>query len=150
MPIDPRQQVDPDEVLYRRISDRSNPAWFLPNQNPAVAPEAFTPNKRDTDGISLLRANYRTPEDAVRGGMPGKNYYLARVSARRLIDLGLSLQITPDEMDRQQSPGTPGAHISVPELAYDKYQADKNRIKEIAEKISSKLSSNDVIGPYQS
>lgn len=103
----PEERVDPDETLYRRIP--TNPAYF-PNDGHPPTPLAFNPTAADTDGISLWRANRKTPVEAATPpgppAEPPRQYHLARLRAGDLTAAGMRLRIDPED----------DAHVTIPDL----------------------------------
>jgi hypothetical protein len=87
MPCDGTEFVEDDELLYRRI-----PSIYYQS---GISPEAFKPNKNDSDGLSLTRAKYHSVEDAARGGRPGKTYFVAVFRAADLRAIGIEIAADP-------------------------------------------------------
>jgi len=65
---------------------------------------------------------------AAAGRSPGF-YYVARLAVKDLLALNLTMVSTP------QLSELPG-HVSVPELSYDSFRADKNKSKEIQRELA--------------
>lgn len=105
--------VEEGEILFRRIP-KSQP-WYDPHgddSHPKWA--AYQPNKRDVTGISLVRARFKTIEEAARGA-EGKEYFIAKLRASDLIALGLTLR-TDAEVELEPGDEPDIAHVSVAEL----------------------------------
>ena len=120
--MDERDPVDDGEYVYRRIPRIFYDASLaLPIQR-----EAFRPTDKDTTGLSIFRAPFAQPLDALANVDPAKakDYYVARLSVRGLRKLGLS--VTPDAL----AAGPPG-HAVIPELSWPAYQANKQILKPI-------------------
>ena len=115
--------LDPDELLYRRISLKANPPQISSNDR-AVLQAAFLPHKlRDTDGLTVIRAKYRNAKEvACPPKSSHRDYVVAVVRAGDLMELGLTLEVTPDEIDIDLG-GTP-AHVSIREMNADAYRDD--------------------------
>lgn len=101
-----QEPITADETLYRRIPVSNN--WY---DSSGLSPEAFRPNRRDTDGISLSRSLAREPMEVAKLGKNPKGYYIARLNAGRLMSAGF--QIRPDP--RPEDPG----HCLLVDLKYD-------------------------------
>ena len=54
---DGTEPIADDEIVYRRVSESSG--WFDPTRD-LVAWEAFRPNAKDTNGISVWRAKHKS------------------------------------------------------------------------------------------
>lgn len=135
--------VDRDERLYRRIPLRPKPPWVEPEDH-VVRHFAFIPHKgRDVDGISLIREKYRSAEQACcPPSARHREYVVAMVRAGDLMDLGLTLDVTPDDIDREL--GT-SAHISVREM--NSARRKDSEVLDWARQIAEHCV-RDVIGPF--
>ena len=69
---------------------------------------AFAPNQKDTDGISVFRELFITPERIASAGRSSAGYYVARLAVCELLKLGLT--VVPDPRENQ-----PPGHALVPE-----------------------------------
>lgn len=120
--MDEHQPVDASEFVYRRIPR----AYYKSGLPIPIHPAAFRPNKNDTTGISVFRAAFVQPADSVTNIDASKrnNYYVARIAVQDLRRLGLTVEPDPD-------PYGPPGHAIIPELSYQIYQADKQRLKQI-------------------
>jgi hypothetical protein len=98
---DGTEPIADDEILYRRIPLNWYSSGILDSQT-------FQPNKeKDADGLSFSRAKYKTKTQAAMG-RPGKQYYVAELSARQIRALGIQIEPRPQ-------PNDPG-HTTLPEL----------------------------------
>jgi hypothetical protein len=100
-----------DEILFRRVPE----CWFdFETQKPLD--QAFGPHKkRDTTGVSLSRAKYKTIEEAALG-QPGKTYYIAVLRASDVRQAGMTI-------DPRPTPDDPG-HSEFSDLRADNYRDD--------------------------
>jgi len=109
------EPVEDDELLFRRIPASQN--WYQPSALHPLSPAAFGPHKdRDSRGISVWRAKYRTIDEAARG-QPGKAYYVAILRAGRLREAGV--EVLPDVED--SGPG----HCVLPQLNAAQRRSDE-------------------------
>jgi hypothetical protein len=121
--------IDPSEPILRRIV--KGPGYYDLLKAPPLERGAFTPNRRDDDGLSfylerelsiaqLISAATRPPEDLV----------VVRLTARDIYDLELTLIRVMREGD------LPG-HVVIPELNYYNYndQRFRQRIKDAGESL---------------
>lgn len=97
----PSDEIDDDEVLYRRVPAAHCPVGL-------IATEHFRPHKtRDVDGLSLTRAKLETAEQLLaRALKPGAAVFA--VTARELRDIELTVVASP-------KPDEPG-HCHIPEM----------------------------------
>ncbi len=102
------EPIEDDEVLYRRVP-ASQGWWNAARPEDGLSPQAFHPNRNDTDGISLFRAKHTSIEQAA-SGRPGKSYFIAVLNASDLKQAGIAIRATPTK----EAPG----HASLPELNY--------------------------------
>jgi hypothetical protein len=127
--------VRPSEWLLRKARpddyDRSLPVPF----NPTV----YGSNSSDADGISLFRECFVSPH-AVSGHCKRAPYIVARVRARDLTELGLTL-----DHSSYSDPSLPG-HFSVPELRHDpkRLKAQKEEVRGIRTKLVEKTKAAEV------
>lgn len=96
-----------DEWLLRRIpEDRgpthtcAQPSWL-----------AFRPADRDVDGLSLYRELEASARQVAGWGRQGRHYFVGRIRAGAIVELGMTLRATPDP------DGRPG-HVIIPELTH--------------------------------
>ena len=106
MDSDVPDPITDEELLYRRIPAQ----WFDPDLK-EVNSAAFAPHKeRDTSGLSVWRAKFKSLEEVARG-QPGKIYYVAVLNVADLIAAGIRVVPQPD---------VPGgydiAHAELPDL----------------------------------
>jgi hypothetical protein len=133
--IDP---IDDDELLYRRVPLSQN--WYDFDSQELNA-QAFAPNKnRDTTGLSVSRAKYKSLEDAARG-QPGKSYLVAIVRAGDLARAGI--QVVPRPGDGADFDP---AHAELLELNAGNYKSTETL--ERMRKLSCELCLG-VEGPFQ-
>jgi hypothetical protein len=128
---DPSDPIDGDEYLYRRVPVVTNRV-----RDQCVDPHAFRPNEKDTTGLSLERARLTSPEDAARGPSGG-GYYIARVRARDIRDLGLVIVPRPSVR--------PG-HVELPGLTYENRRTDQ--AEEWQVQLADLATREGVLGPY--
>ena len=151
--------VDSSETLYRQVSPGGNPIYYDGEKEPPVHWSLFIPSKRDTDGLSLIRARFRTkPWAAYRAEKPSTRHRLALIRAGFLRDVAEAVGIgalhcdpSPDVLDEQY--GEPWAHCVAREINRDAYDSDgeaKKRIKSWAYQVAASLSNTDVEGPFES
>lgn len=85
-------RIEDDEILYRRII----PTYFSdPTQPPSYL--GFRPMERDTDGLSLARAKYRSAREVAAPPKSGPLHPLAELRAGDLKTLGMMLRIDPGD-----------------------------------------------------
>ena len=101
---DGTEPIELDEILYRRIHGSMHPRAG----KVGPSPNAFTPNRNDTDGLSLSRASFGTPEQEAARGKRGVAYYVARLSHSVFIEMGLGVVPAPTADDL--------GHVVVPEM----------------------------------
>ena len=127
--------ISDDELLYRRIPFRSD--YFDPDVDPRPSPKAFRPRERDRTGLSVVRAELASPEEAVRTDR-GAPYYLAVLRAGDLREAGLVVE-------PRFLPDIPG-HAEITSLTYE------NRASDASEAIQVRLAESlclKVIGPVK-
>ena len=112
--------VDDEELLYRRVSVRSK--WW---DNGALSAEAFSPNKRDTTGISVFRARFRSIEDAANGPSPD-GYYVVVLHTGELRARGIQVSPQPDIDDVWDD-----SHAELPQIRIEtKRTSDVEQLKQ--------------------
>jgi hypothetical protein len=116
------QPVDEGEFVYRRI----HRTYYQAGLPIPIQLAAFRPNPSDTTGLSVFRAAFVQPEDTLARLDASKRneYYIARIAVGDLQRLGLSVVPEPD-------PNGPRGHAVIPELSWQAYQADKQRLKRV-------------------
>jgi hypothetical protein len=102
--------ISDDELLFRRVPIQ----WH--SASTGLDGQAFAPHKiRDATGLSLVRAKYKSIEEAAKG-MQGKSYYVAVLRAGDLRREGIQVVPRPKE-------GDPG-HSELPDLNASNYKSD--------------------------
>lgn len=129
--------VDASEFVYRRI----HRSFLDPALELRVQPAAFRPNENDRTGLSVFRARFVQPAGTLANVLESKRaeYVIARIAVEQLTRLGLTVIPEPDLT------GPPG-HAIIPELAWDAYNADKKRLKDIQHELAL-LASRDIVYP---
>lgn len=117
--MDEQQPVDASEFVYRRIPR----TYYQAGLPIPIHPAAFRPNSNDITGLSVFRATFVQPADTIEAGKRN-NYYVAQIAVQDLHRLGLTVVPEPD-------PNGPLGHAVIPELSWQAYQADKQRMKQI-------------------
>lgn len=127
------EEVGDAEWLLRRVQEDRGPTAV----DPRPSPEAFRPDrKRDVDGLSLFRESLIDARALAERGRSGKRYFVARLRAGWLRELGMTIEPKPDVS------GIPG-HVVIPELnSATRKQSEQEtwqwRMAELA----------DVVGPF--
>jgi hypothetical protein len=92
---DGTEPIDPDEIIYRRVPERSS--IYKPNRTPALSQKAFSPRDSDVDGISVIRASYvGGAEEAAANGPDGMEFYVLAFRAGDLQASGMSIVPAPE------------------------------------------------------
>lgn len=93
----------------------------------------------DTTGLSVFRAAFVQPADILANIEAAKrnNYYVARIAVQDLHRLGLT--VVPEPV-----PNGPLGHAIIPELTWQAYRADKQRLKQIQVELA-KLASAAIV-----
>lgn len=140
-PAEGNEPLSDDEIVYRRVSDKSG--WYEPGSERSVAWEAFKPNRNDATGISVWRAKYLTAGETAARHARLNRYYVLALNVGRLRQIGVEVEPSPYE-------GGIG-HASIVTLNYPAYKNDKNRLREFAEHIATKLVEHveGPFGPYE-
>jgi hypothetical protein len=128
---DPTDPIADEEYLYRRVPVKTG--WV---RDGVVDPYAFRPNVNDVTGLSLERASFGSPEEAARG-RSSSGYYITRVKAKHIRDLGLVIVSKPTER--------PG-HVELPGLTYENRRA--NQAEEWQVQLADLATHEGVLGPY--
>jgi hypothetical protein len=137
MPIgDGSEPITDDEIVYRRVSEKSG--WYNPIDR-SIAWEAFRPNKKDTEGVSVWRAKYKSTAQvaAIQARSEGR-YYVIALLAGKLRLAGVTLEPTPIY-------GL--GHASLVNLNTEHYATRKNAVRELANLIAAELVES-VEGPF--
>jgi len=88
------EPIGDEELLYRRVPGSTG--WYDPAAGLLNA-QAFAPHKvRDTTGLSVVRAKYKSIEEAAAGS-PGKTYFVAVLRVADLRQNGLEVVQTPPD-----------------------------------------------------
>lgn len=133
--MDEHQPVDESEFVYRRI-----PRNFYQASLPIpIQRVAFCPNQNDTTGLSVFRAAFVQPADTLANIDASKrnDYYVAKLAVQDLQRLGLTVAPEPD-------PNGPLGHAVIPEMSWQAYQAEKQRLKAIQVELA-KLASAAIV-----
>jgi len=127
--------VEDSEFVYRRI----HRSFYDPSLSVPIQLAAFRPNERDTTGLSVFRARFVQPGETLSSIAEAKrnDYLVVRIAVRDLIRLGLSVVPEP-------APDGPAGHAIIPELRWDAYQTDKQRLKEILLELAT-LASREIV-----
>ena len=97
----------------------------------------FRPTDKDTDGISVFRALFVSPDRVASSGKNPKGYYVARLCVSDIISLGLT--VIPNPKD-DQLPG----HALIPTLSIVAYNKNKEDCKVLMYKLAI-LAGNDIV-----
>jgi hypothetical protein len=149
--------VDSTEIVFRQIGSGGNPVYYDPAQSPPIHQSVFLPAKLDSDGLSLLRARFRTQIWAAhRLENPTARYRLAQLRVLHLEQFAWEAQLqslafssTPDALDEQH--GEPWGHCVVATINrtdYEQNVAIKRCIKEWALRLANFLGRENVLGPF--
>ena len=151
--------VSGNETLLRQIGPGGNPLYFDPDREPVVHAALFIPTSQDHDGLSLIRALFRSrPWAAYRTTKPDTRHRLAPLAEADLkhlaIEAGLprlDFKPTPDDLDARH--GEPWAHcvaVQINRVDYkDKSDTSKNEaIKNWAKAVAASLSLDHLEGPF--
>jgi hypothetical protein len=133
--MDENDPVDDSEFVYRRI----HPNFFDPALPMPVQRDAFRPTENDTTGLSVFRASFARPADALANldSAKAKAYRVARLAVRDLRNLGLTVRPEP-------VPGGPTGHATIPELNWSGYQDRRLHWKSILVELA-KLAGADIV-----
>ena len=135
---DPAEPIEESEYVLRRIH-RS----FIDESLPiAIRPVAFRPNANDKTGLSVFREGCVEAKDTLTA-VPDKkknDYFVARLAVAELRKLGLTVVPEPD-------PNGPPGHAVIPELSWDGYHADKQRLKALTVELARQASADIVHRP---
>ena len=102
-----------NELLYRRVPESTG--WYSPTTG--LKSEAFAPHKmNDATGLSVVRAKYKSVEEAAQG-RPDKSYYVAVLRTADLRQNGIQVVSRPQ-------PDDPG-HAELPELKSSNRKANR-------------------------
>ena len=136
---DQQDPVSPNEYVLRRIlSDYCDPLLREPIQS-----QGFRPTKNDTDGISVFRALFVTPDRVASSGKNPKGYYVTRLRVSDILALGLT--VIPNPKNEQLS-----GHALIPELSIGAYTKDKEVSKLLLYRLAILAGNEIVFAPEQS
>jgi hypothetical protein len=126
--------VAEDEWVLRLIA----PAYYRAGLPLPIQPEAFRPLDKGEAGISVFRARFADPLQALTVVAESKRhgYYVARLAVLDLLALGLSVR--PDPIEK--APG----HAIIPELNTADYQGKKAFWKVVQRQLAE-LASKDIV-----
>lgn len=100
--------VTDDEFLYRRV-----PVDWC-SRSTGLSDQAFAPHRtNDVTGLSVVRAKYKSSEEAAKG-QPGRSYYVAVLAVADLKRHGIDVVAV----------GEPG-HAELPDLNRDNRKTEK-------------------------
>ena len=95
MPTSAEVQIDPDDLLYRRLAPRNH---IKPNGS--VASNAYKRDGKPELEPSVDLAKVTTPEESVaRAGNGKPGFRLGELRFGTLIDLGFKIRPTPTDID---------------------------------------------------
>jgi hypothetical protein len=128
------ESVSLDEYVLRRIhKSHCNFALDTP-----ITRAAFQPNRHDTQGISVYRERFVTPEALANSGRKAGEYYVARLSVATLVStVGVSVKQDPQD---DELPG----HCLIPEL---RLEMPKEGSKELQRHLAVLASASIVYTP---
>jgi len=118
--VEPSDSIQPDEIILRRV-----PQDQMGSDTPRrPLPDGFDPHRtRDTDGLSVYREKHHSAQEvASLRTKPGKPTWIARITAKSITDLGLTLRPDPREPE-DGLPARPG-HALIVELNSDMRKSD--------------------------
>jgi hypothetical protein len=136
--------IHPSETLLRAIPNTSD--YFRADMGSwAVAPYAFTPNKkRDVDGMSFFREDFTTCRGVAEANRHPAKARTARITMPQLDELELEARPEPDTTE------LPG-HSLVPDMRFveKKTQSDqqRQRTKDRSQKLAQFATRNGVYTP---
>ena len=125
--VDGTEPVADDEILYRRVP--ISPEYFNPQASEHPTPLAFNPHKKDTTGLSVYRAKYKTAEQVAKNDR-GKSYYVAEMKVKDLRVHKLRVEPKPIQPDDR-------GHAELPDLTYAARHS--NRAEEIKVLLATRL-----------
>lgn len=106
--------VESAEYLLRRIPNK--PDTVNVELRRPLSRLAVKPNGRDVDGISIFRERFTSAQEIAAQGQCTDGYYVVRIQAQEVLNIGLSVQADPSE-------GQPEGHALVPEINIRDYRA---------------------------
>lgn len=149
--------VEPGEVVCRQAGPGGTPIYFDPNRSPPLHHTLFLPGPHDTDGLSVVRAQYRTDRwAACRVERPDVRYNLVRLKVADLQAAASQHGMepfpatpTPDTLDLQF--GEPWAHAVLSQINRTEYDGDairKKQIKSWAKAVADQVELHAIVGPF--
>ena len=149
--------VESCETLYRQIPPGGDPLFIDPSAYPCVHPSRFHPTKMDTDGLSLIRARFRSREWAAqREQQPEKQFKIVPVNARASEQIAAELELndysflaTADVLDDKH--GEPWAHCVATDINNANFQKGtptRPQIKEWAIAVAKQIKYEEIMGPF--
>jgi len=150
--------VDNSEVLFRQAPRRGTPLFVDRTVTPPVHRLAFRPTPNDADGLSLIRAKFRSLEwSGYRPEKDDSELYVIQLIAEHLCKVAervelppLSFPCSPDCLDLLN--GEPNAHCTIAQINrvdYDKGGDHKKRILSWTEKLSETIKIEQIHGPFK-
>lgn len=137
MCADGNDPVADDELVMRRVSTAS--MWYDPQASPPLNWLAFKPNQNDTNGVSVWRGKYLTPDDVAKmNARPNRRYYVVAIQVAALRGSGIEVIASPQE-------GGAG-HASLANLNSSAYDQDPDLVREMAIR-ASELNA-EIYGPF--
>ena len=133
------EPIADDELLYRRVPASADPQRYDPTCG-QLNEQAFSPFKNDTTGISIDRAKYKSIVDCIKGGNPGKTYFIAILHAEALRAAGILIEPRP-----VVPTGYDPAHAELPQLSYAVRKESKTL--ELQRELV-RICGNNVQGPF--
>jgi len=140
------------EVVFRQLRSAVVVAAESPD-DPNRFYSEFLPSSGDSDGLSMLRAAYRTPVwCAYRKAKPDERYRLFRFTFGELelaaVGWSLTAKVDPDDLDDEF--GEPFAHFVLPEVNKPDYKNNpeaRARIKTWARQVLRLISAASMVPP---
>ena len=96
------EPISDDEFLYRRVSRKAG--FYNPQRSPILSHAAFTPNRNDADGLSLVRAKYATMEEAAVGNPEAQYFGVARIGRDQVEDYARRRGVSLEQAERWLRP----------------------------------------------
>ena len=154
----PTPPVESDELLYRQVEPhRGSPIYYDPERRPPIHAQLFCPSSADVDGLSLLRARFRS--EVWSGYRPEKDdarFCVVRLEYMEIINCALAAGFTdfplapsPDALDVRH--GEPWAHCvasAVNRMEYDSSKDAKMKIRSWAKQLELLIVEEHVCGPF--
>jgi hypothetical protein len=113
--------LEPHEPVLRRIA--KSPGYYNSQKAPPVERGAFTPNRADTDGLSLYLEREITAADLVAAAnKPAGSYLVARLTVEDFLKFGFTVI-------RDMNPGDLPGHTLVPAINYRDYNDPSKNTK---------------------